>query len=99
MLGTYLGMTPSPLQIHLSPEEHARLQVLLSGGLQPVRTVLRALALLQMAQGVSAAQIAQFVPFTAQAIRRVGHRFEQGGLDRVLYDKQRPGPATLLDPA
>jgi putative transposase len=52
-----------------------------------------------MAQGVSAAQIARFVPFTAQAIRRVGHRFEQGGLDGALYDKQRPGAATLLDQA
>lgn len=99
MFGAYLGMPPSPLQIHLSPDDHDRLQALLSGGVQPVRTVLRALALLQMAQGVSATQIARFVPFTAQAIRRVGHRFEQGGLDSALYDKQRPGAATLLDQA
>jgi len=88
-----------PLQIHLSPNEHKRLQALLSGGVQPVRTVLRALALLQMAQGVSAAQIARFVPFTAQALRRIGHRFEQDGLERALYEKPRPGQAALLDNA
>jgi len=59
--------------------------------------VLRALALLQMAQGISAAQIGRFVPLTAQAIRKIGHRFEQGGLERALYDKQRPGATALLD--
>jgi len=37
------------------------------------------------------------IPLTAQAIRKVGHRFEQGGLERALYDKQRPGAATLLE--
>jgi transposase len=58
---------------------------------------LRALILIQMAQGVSATQIARFVPLSAQAIRKIGHRFEQGGLDRALYDKERPGAVALLD--
>ena len=34
---------------------------MLSGGIQPVRAVLRALALLNLATGVSAPRIAQFV--------------------------------------
>ena len=58
---------------------------------------MRALILIQMAQGVSATQIARFVPLSAQAIRKIGHRFEQGGLDRALYDKERPGAVALLD--
>ena len=92
-------MPRPPLQIRLSAKDRQYLQAHLGGGVQPVRSVLRALALLQMAQGVSAAQIARFVPLTAQAIRKVGHRFEQGGLERALYDKQRPGAAALLDPS
>jgi len=92
-----LGVPPAPLQIQLSSEDHERLQTLLSGGVQPVRSTLRALALLQMVQGVSATQIARFVPLTAQAIRKIGHRFEQGGLDQALYDKQRSGAVALLD--
>jgi len=80
-------MSPAPLQIQLSSEDHERLQTLLSGGAQPVRSTLRALVLLQMAQGVSALQITHFVPLSAQAIRKIGHRFEQGGLDHALYDK------------
>jgi putative transposase len=91
---------PRPsLQIRLSSKDRQQLQDHLSGGVQPVRSVLRALALFQMADGVSASQIARFVPLTAQAIRKVAHRFEQGGLDRALFDKSRPGAAALLDAA
>jgi len=92
-----LGMPPAPLQIQLSSEDHEQLQTLLSGGVQPVRSILRALSLIQMVQGVSAPQIARFVPLSAQAIRKIGHRFEEGGLSRALYDKQRPGAVALLD--
>jgi putative transposase len=92
-------MPRPPLQIRLSSKDRQQLQDHLSGGVQPVRSVLRALVLLQMADGVSASQIARFVPLTAQAIRKVGHRFEQGGLDRALFDKSRPGAASLLDAA
>jgi len=90
-------MPPAPLQIQLSSEDHEQLQTLLSGGVQPVRSILRALSLIQMVQGVSAPQIARLVPLSAQAIRKIGHRFEEGGLARALYDKQRPGAVALLD--
>jgi putative transposase len=59
--------------------------------------VLRAIALLQLAKGVSAPRIATMVPMTPQAIRKVGHRYEQGGLERALYEKGRPGATTLLE--
>ena len=64
---------------------------------QQVRVVLRALALLQLAKGVSAPRIAGVIPLTAQAIRNVGRRYQQGGLDRALYEKPRPGAAEVLD--
>jgi len=62
-----------------------------------VRVVLRALALLQLARGVSAPRIAGMVPLTAQAIRKIGHRYQEGGLERALYEKQRPGAEALLE--
>ena len=34
---------------------------------------------------------------TAQSIRNVGHRYQEGGLERALYEKQRPGAAEVLD--
>jgi len=54
-------------------------------------------SLLQLAKGVSAPRIADIVPLTPQAIRKVGHRYQEGGLQRALYEKQRPGAAEVLD--
>ncbi len=85
------------LSIHIAPKDQRRLEDLLSGGVQQVRVVLRALALLQLAKGVSAPRIAGVVPFTPQAIRKVGHRYQQGGLERALYERGRPGPAEVLE--
>jgi len=57
---------------------------------------LRALALLQLAQGGSAPRIAGVIPLTAQAIRNLARRYQQSGLDAALYDKVRPGAAQIL---
>jgi len=54
-------------------------------------------ALLQLAEDVSAPQIAKAIPLTPQAIRRLGHRYQRAGLEGALYEKQRPGAAELLD--
>ena len=54
-------------------------------------------ALLQLAEDVSAPQIAKAIPLTPQPIRRLGHRYQRAGLEGALYEKQRPGAAELLD--
>ena len=86
-----------PLSIDIAPKDQKELAKLLSGGVQQVRVVLRALALLQLAEHASAPQIAKVVPLTPQAIRRLGHRYQQAGLDGALYEKPRPGAAEVLD--
>jgi len=35
-------------------------------------------------------------PDAASGPRNLARRYQQGGLERALYDKQRPGAATLL---
>src|SRR5437762_11503064 len=90
-------MDRPPLNIEVSQKDQKQLARFLRVGLQPVRLVLRALALLQLAKGVAAPGIAGVVPLTAQAVRNVGRRYQQGGLDRALYEKQRPGAAEVLD--
>jgi beta-phosphoglucomutase-like phosphatase (HAD superfamily) len=84
-----------PVSIEVSQKDQKQLGKILRSGVQQVRVVLRALALLQLAKGVAAPRIV--VPLTAQAIRNVGRRYQQGGLDRALYEKQRPGAAEVLD--
>ena len=86
-----------PLSIAVPQKDQNELARLLSGGIQQVRVVLRALALLQLARGASAPQIADVIPLTPQAIRKLGHRYEQGGLESALYEKQRPGATAVLD--
>ena len=86
-----------PLNIDVKPKDQNELINLLSGGVQQVRVVLRALALLQLAKGASAPRIADVVPLTPQAIRKVGHRYQKGGLETALYEKQRPGAESVLD--
>jgi transposase len=90
-------MARPPLRIEIPAKDQKQLRELLSGGIQQVRVVLRAVALLQLAKGVSAPQISSVVPLTPQAIRKVGHRYEGGGLERALYERERPGAASLLE--
>jgi putative transposase len=90
-------MARPPLRIDVPKKDQQELRQLMKGGVQQVRVVLRALALLQLAEDSSAPQIAQVIPLTPQAIRRLGHRYQHAGLDGALYEKQRPGAAEVLD--
>jgi hypothetical protein len=77
------------LRIEVTPKDQKELPKLLSGGIQQVRVVLRALSLLQLARGVSAPQVARVVPLTPQAIGTVAHRYQEGGLQRALWPKRQ----------
>jgi putative transposase len=85
------------LNIDVSKNDQKQLRSLLKGGVQQVRVVLRALALLQLAEDVSAPQVAKTLPLSSQAIRRLGHRYQKAGLEGALYERQRPGAAEVLD--
>src|ERR1019366_2623303 len=90
-------MARPPLRIQVTKKDQKSLKEMLTGGVQQVRVVLRAIALLQLARGVSAPSISGVVPLTPQAIRKIGHRYRQGGLDRALYERDRPGAAVVLE--
>lgn len=86
------------LHIRLPKRHRDKLDVLLGGGIQPVRVVLRALTLSQLHQGKEASEVAANLRLNPKTIREIGRRYQDAGLDRALYDSQRPGPAELLDP-
>ena len=91
-------MPRSPIGIQVSQGDREQLHRLLSSGVQPVRVVLRALALLHLAEGFTAPQIAHFLGrLTSKAVRDVARRYREAGLERALYDKARPGAAPLLE--
>lgn len=82
--------------MQLSVEDRAQLERLLSGGIQPVRTVRRALVLLQLGEGKSSPKIAASVAVAVNTVCEIRKRYEQGGLQGALYDKPRPGAQPLL---
>src|ERR1039457_7498055 len=94
-------MSRVPLCVLVSSRDQDVLHKLLSsGGIQPVRVVLRAVALLHLADGDTApATAASLKALTPKAVRVIAHRYEEGGLDRVLHEKQRPGASSILQPA
>jgi putative transposase len=90
-------MARRPIRISVSRKDRQRIDELLSSGVQPVRVVLRALALLHLSDGVTAPDAARFLKkLTGKAVRSIAHRYEEGGLERALYEKSRPGAAPLL---
>jgi len=90
-------MARCPIPIKVKSKDRSRLEQFLRAGVQQVRVVLRALALRQLARGAAAPRVAQALPLTPKAVRQIAHRYNSGGLDRALYDKQRPGAKPLLD--
>ena len=85
------------VRVRLSKAEQQELDKLLRGGLQPVRTVLRALALGQLAEGQSIRKVAGNVGLTPKTVWLTRQRYQQGGLERALYEAARPGKEARLD--
>ena len=87
------------LRVQLKKGDREKLDAVMSGGVQPVRTVLRALALSHLHEGKSTGEVAAMVRLTSKAVRQIGRRYENVGLEAALYDKPRPGAAPVLDDA
>jgi putative transposase len=85
------------VRVQLSKPEQQQLDKLLSGGLQPVRTVLRALVLRQLADGQTIRKVARNVGLTPKTVWLTSQRYQQGGLEGALYERARPGKEARLD--
>jgi hypothetical protein len=73
------------LQIQLSRGNRKQIEELLSGGVQPVRTVIRALVLRQMDEGRTTVEAGGAVGISAKAAWEIGKRYLEGGLERAIY--------------
>ena len=89
---------PRPaLRLKVSAKDQTALKKMFAGGVEQVRVAMRAVALLRLGEGMGAPQIAAVLPLSRQSVRNIARRYEEGGLERALYDKQRPGPESLLN--
>jgi transposase len=87
------------LRVRLKKADRDKLDDVLGGGIQPVRTVLRALALDHLHEGKSVSEVAEIVRLTPKAVREIGRRYIDSGLEEALYDKTRPGAAPVFEEA
>ena len=85
------------LQIELSRQERKQVEQLLSGGVQPVRAVIRALVLRQIDAGRTTVEAGAAVGISAKTAWEIGKRYQEGGLEEAIYDAPRPGQKPLLD--
>src|SRR5207245_9524429 len=83
--------------MRLTADGTRQAEALLRGGVQPVRTVRRAWILRQLGQGESCSQVSTQVGVAVSTVYEVRKRYEQGGLERALYDRPRPGAEPALD--
>ena len=80
----------------LSEGEKKELRELLKHGVLPARTVVRALVLLRLADGLTAPQVAAMLELTGQGVRQIAQRYNQGGLEAAVYEGPRPGKKPAL---
>jgi transposase len=83
----------------LSAEDSRVLEQCFRGGIQPVRTVRRALIVRQLGQGESCRKIAAQVGVAVSTVYEVRRRYEELGLEAALYDRRRAGGKPLLKPS
>src|SRR5207237_4140847 len=93
----YLAMSRRLIEVKVSAKDQKELRQLLRAGIQKVRVILRALALEQLSRGLTAPAVARIVHLTPQAVRRIGHRYQRGGLDSALFERQGRGAESLLE--
>src|SRR6266850_3631240 len=84
------------LELQLSKPDERSLTQLLRSGVQQVRVVLRSLALLQLSHGDTAPGVAHGLRLTPKTVRDIGKRYLDGGIDRALYERPRPGAKPIL---
>ena len=90
-------MSRRPIDFQLSREDQKAVREILRAGIQQVRVVLRAIALEQLTAKQTAPVVARIVHLSPQAVRRIAHRYQQGGLEQALYERTGRGSKELLD--
>jgi transposase len=90
-------MSRSKSTVSLTEREREDLRGLLKGGVLPVRTVIRALVLLRLDEGLSTPQAGALFELSDEGVRKIAVRYREGGLQAAVYEGERPGKRPALD--
>lgn len=90
-------MSALKYRVVLSAEEREGLAQKIRRGHESARVLTRARILLKADAGKGETDIAQALEVSAVMVEQVRRRFCEGGLQRALFDKPRPGAQRKLD--
>jgi putative transposase len=90
-------MARQTVALQLTHGERQEVRGLLKNGVLPVRSVVRALALLRLDAGVSAPQVATMLEMTGEGVRKIARRYQQSGWEAAVFEGPRPGKKPALD--
>ena len=83
--------------VKLTEGEREELRGLLKNGVLPVRTVVRALVLLRLDEGITTPQAAGLFELSDEGVRKIALRYREGGLETAVWEGERPGKRPALD--
>jgi transposase len=83
--------------VDLTADERTELKKILQGGKARARRLYRARVLLLADEGNTDEEIAGALHLGKSTVERTRHRFVEGGVERALTDRPRPGKARLLN--
>ena len=81
------------LQLKLRKSDQEALAQILRSGVQQVRVVLRALALLRLSDAQSPPKVARFLDLTPKAVRDIGKRYLEGAWIGLCTTVRAPAPS------
>lgn len=79
------------VKLSLTDVERDKIKRMLNKGSYPVRVIKRAMVLNLFDKGKASPEISKSVGVTPETARRIAQNYISDGLDRALFDKQRPG--------
>ena len=85
------------VHVQLTKKARQRIAGMLNKGWESARVLRRALILRQLDRGQTAGQVASQVGVASKTVRAIARRYEEEGLESVLYEKPRPGQQRRLD--
>jgi len=83
--------------VDLTADERTDLKKILQGGKARARRLYRARVLLLADEGITDEEIAGALHLGKSTVERTRRRFVEGGVERALTDRPRPGKARLLN--
>ena len=81
----------------LNPKDKEQILAIIKKGKNDARVIYRANALNMRSKGLTQIEVADFLEITSRTVFNIESNYEEGGLEKALYDDPRPGARPEYD--